>query len=98
MASCDLLRLPIHAHTVLVKGDAFVGVEHGRTAANHPIAKTDVGGDTTNLETPRLTFVELAVEKFERFLEKGSDVVRLQFAGLGAIHPVADFLHAGGTQ
>ena len=53
-------RLPVHAHTVLVKSDAFVGIEHGSAAANHPITKADVGRDKTNLETSRLTLEKLA--------------------------------------
>lgn len=86
--------LTVDAHGLLVKGDAFVGTEHGGAQAGDAVALADVGGNVANFVAPGFALGELAAETREGFLKKGADVVGLEAAGLGAFHFLAYGLHA----
>jgi hypothetical protein len=80
----------------LLEGDALVARQHRFADADQAVAVAHGGGDVGDLVTPGLALLGRAAESFEGLKEEGLDVVRLQTTGIGALHVLADALHAAG--
>jgi hypothetical protein len=83
-------RLPLGRQQGLLEGDALVARQHRFADADEPVAVAHRGGHMADLVAAGLTLFGGAAESFECLMEEGLDVVRLQAAGVGALHVLAD--------
>ena len=72
------------------KADALVAVEHRVAAADLAVALADPPGTWVISKRPSSRSVMLAAEMRRRPRGRSSDEVRLEAAGLGALHLLAD--------
>ena len=86
---------PSTAIEVLLEGDPLVPAQERRAEPDLAVAAAKLGRDVGDLEPARLPLADRAAEQAERFEEERADEVRLQLAGLGALHLVADPLDVG---
>ena len=90
-------RLALGRDQRLLEGDALVARQHGLADADQAVAVADRGRDVGDLVAARLALLGGAAEALEGLEEEGLDVVRLQAAGLGALHVLADAVDAAGV-
>lgn len=97
MAGRRQLGLGLAGDQGLLEGDPGVAVEHGVAAADQPVAPLERPGHAQDLEPAALALGDAAAEQGEGLAEEGADEVRLQAAGGGALHLLADRGHALGV-
>ena len=79
-----------HGDEILLEGDPFVTDHHRRAVPNGPVAVADDGRDIGDLKAFGLPVVSLAAQPLESLAEERGDEVRLEPAGLGPFHVLAD--------
>ena len=84
-------------HQVLLEGDALVAGQHRLADADQAVAVAHRGRDVGDLVAARLPLLGRAAQKPERLVEEGLDIVRLEAAGLGPLHVLADALDPAGV-
>jgi hypothetical protein len=86
-------RLALGRDEGFLEGDALITRQHGFADADEAIPVAHRGRNMGDLEAAGLALPGVAAELFEGFEKEGFDVVRLQAAGIGALHVLADALH-----
>ena len=79
-----------------LKGNALVARQHRFADADEAVAVADGGGHMGNLIAARLPLAHCPPKLLKRFEKERLDVVRLQPAGIGALHVFADAVNAAG--
>lgn len=87
-------RLSLRCDERFFEGDPLVARKHGLTGADQPVAAADGRRHVAHLEAARLALADGSAEPGEGFFEEGLDVVRLESAGVRALHLLADLLDA----
>jgi hypothetical protein len=87
-------RLPLRRHEPLLEGDPFIAWQHRLTDADEAVAVPDRSRHVRHLVPAWLALLHGAAEAPERLEEEGLDVVRLEPPGLGALHLLANAVHA----
>ena len=90
-------RLARRRDQLLLEGDALVARQHRLADADQAVAVADRRRHVGDLVAARLALLDRAAQALEGFLEERLDVVRLQPAGLGALHLLADAVDAAGV-
>ena len=85
---------PGHVDQILVKRDAFIIGQDRLTAADAPVAVTNLRRYVLDLVSFWFAFVNGAAKEPERFKEKRGDVVWLQTAGVCSFHLFANLANA----
>ena len=83
-------RLALGRDQGLLEGDTLVARQYRFADADEAVAVAHRGGDMADLIAAGLTLFGGAAEPLECLMEEGLDVVRLQAAGVGALHVFAD--------
>ena len=81
----------------LLEGDALVARQHRLADADQAVAVAHRRRDVGDLVAARLALLGRAAQALEGLEEEGLDVVRLQAAGLGPLHLLADALDPAGV-
>ena len=90
-------RLALRRDQRLLEGDALVAGQHRLADADQAVAVADRGRDVGDLVAARLALLGRAAEAPERLEEERLDVVRLEPAGLGPLHVLADAVDPAGV-
>ena len=90
VARADQLGARLLVHPVLLEADALVAREDRAPDADQAVALADGRRDVGDLVAARLAPVDRAAETREGLEEERLDVVRLEPAGVGALHVLAD--------
>ena len=80
-----------------LKGDPLVARQHRLADADQAVAVADGRGHVGDLVAARLALLDGAAQALEGLEEERLDVVRLEAAGLGPLHVLADARHAAGV-
>ena len=88
---------PLHVAVCLVEADALVAVQHRLAVAHLHVAAPHGVGNEGDFPAAFLTRGHTAAQFAERLLEKGFDEMRLEAAGLHALHVLADDGHGFGV-
>ena len=86
---------PVGRDQLFVEGDALVAAEKRRAEADLAIPAPQLGGNVRDLEAPWLALADRPAEQGEGFEEEGANEVRLELAGFGSLHLVADPFDVG---
>ena len=78
----------------LLEGDAGIAIEHRIGSADQPVALLQDRRNAQDFEATLLAFGDAPAEHREGFAEERADEMRLQAAGLRALHLLADFATA----
>ena len=85
-------RGALHAHELALEGDAFVGLHDGSADPDVAVTIADSDRDVADLEAASLARRQAPTEPAEGLFEERLDEVRLELAGLHALHLQADLL------
>src|SRR5579884_3121477 len=87
------LRFARHRDQSFLEDDALVAAQDGSARIGARQAMAQFGRHEGDLVAARLTLVVAAAQVLEGFQEEGGDKMRLQAAGLGALHLLAYLAH-----
>ena len=90
-------RLAVRRDQRLLEGDALVARQHRLADADQAVAVAHRRRDVGDLVAARLALLGRAAQPLEGLEEERLDVVRLQAAGLGALHVLADAVDPAGV-
>ena len=90
-------RLALRRHQRLLEGDALVARQHRLADADQAVAVAHRRRNVGDLVAARLPLLGRSAQALEGFEKERLDVVRLQAAGVGAFHVLADAVHAAGV-
>src|SRR5258707_378628 len=86
--------LALRCNKRFFEGDPLVARQDGLSDADQTIAITHKCRHVCHLVTTGLALLRIAAELLERFEKEGFDVMRLQTAGFGTLHVLADAVNA----
>src|SRR5688500_4956206 len=87
-------RLTRRRNQRLLESDAFVAWQHRFADADQAISIAYRGWDVGDLVAARFALLGRSTQALEGFVKERLDVVRLQAAGIGALHVFADTVDA----
>ena len=91
------LRLARWRKQALLKGDALIARQHRLANTDHAVAVTQQRRNMGDLVAARLALAQRATQLLEGRQEEGLDIVRLEAAGLSALHLLAHPRHLAGV-